>query len=411
LLWQEYKSQHPSGIQYSQFCVHYKSWLEQRDPVMRQHNVPGEKLFVDYAGQTVAVTDRLSGQPRQAQVFVAVLGASNYTYVEATWTQQLPDWLMSHVRAFEFFGGCAQILVPDNLKSAVSKACYYEPELNPSYAELAHHYQVAVIPARARKPKDKAKAEVGVQIAERWLLARLRDQVFFSLTELNQALCPLLQQLNQQPFQKQPGCRQQRFESDERDQLKPLPGKAYQYAQWRKVRVNRDYHVELEQSYYSVPYTLLGKQIEARLSVQTVELFYRGQRLASHVRLPPGGISTTDAHRPAHHRQYAQATPEQLLHWAQQTGPYTAQLVHQMLLAATHLQQGCRTGAGLQKLVNNYGVVRFEAAAQRALTLGTYSYQSLASILAHGLDQQPLPNATDITLPEHDNVRGATYYH
>lgn len=411
LLWQEYKIQHPNGIHYSQFCVHYRRWLAQQDPVMRQHHVAGEKLFVDYAGQTVSITDRDSGQVRQAQIFVAVLGASNYTYVEATESQQLPDWLMSHVRAFEFLGGCPEIVVPDNLKSAVSKACYYEPELNPSYAELARHYQVAVIPTRARKPRDKAKVEVGVQIAERWLLARLRDEVFFSLADLNQALRPLLQQLNNQPFQKQPSCRQQCFEQEERQHLKPLPTQAYQYAQWCKVRVGRDYHVALEQSYYSVPHHLIGKPLEARISAQTVELFYQAQRVASHPRLAAAQVSTINDHRPASHRYYADITPQQLHRWAQQIGPATAHLVQQLLFSAAHLQQGCRSGAGLQKLAKTYSPTRLEAAVQRALALGTHRYKSVESILAHGLDQQPLPSSLERALPEHGNVRGSAYYH
>lgn len=411
LLWQEYKSQHPNGIQYSQFCVHYRRWLEQLDPVMRQHHTPGEKLFVDYAGQTVAITDPESGQTQSAQIFVAVLGASNYTYVEATWSQQLSDWLMSHVRTFEFLGGCPESVVPDNLKSAVSQACYYEPELNPSYAELAQHYQIAVLPARSRKPRDKAKVEVGVQIVERQLLAPLRHHTFFSLSELNQSLRPLLTQLNQQPFQQQPGSRQQRFEQEERAQLKPLPARPYQFAQWRKVRVGRDYHVLIEQSYYSVPHALIGKQLEARISEHIVELFHRGQRVASHQRLQPAQVSTVNEHRPPAHQYYADISAEQLLHWAQQTGAATTELVQQVLFSGTHLQQGCRVGAGLQRLAKHYGPTRLEAAAQRALRLGTHSYKSIESILAHGLDQQPLPTANDLSLPEHSNLRGSAYYH
>ncbi|MGI9309369.1 MAG: IS21 family transposase [Gammaproteobacteria bacterium] len=415
LLWQEYKACHPEGLQYSQFCEHYKAWHRELDVVMRQHHRAGEKLFVDYAGQTMAVIDRSNGELHQAQIFVAVLGASNYTYAEATWSQSLSDWLMSHVRTFAFLGGCPEIVVPDNLKSAVNKPCRYEPELNPSYQELAAHYQIAVIPARVAKPRDKAKVELGVQIVERWLLARLRDQRFFSLSELNQALAVQLEALNAQAFQKLPGSRRTLFEQLERPVLKALPAQPYQFGEWRKVRVSPDYHVEAQQCYYSVPYTLSRKQLDLRLSAQTVELFYRGQRVASHVRsVQPGKFVTVTAHMAPQHRHYAEWTPQRLLDWAQQIGPQTAALVAAMLTSRAHVQQGFRAAMGLRRLGKSYGPARLEAAAARALAIDAPSYKSLESILKHGLDQQALTpegEAESMTVSTHTNLRGARYYH
>ena len=237
LLWQEYRLSQPQGFQYSWFCEHYRAWQGKLDVVMRQEHRVGEKLFVDYAGQTVPVIDRHSGEIRQAQVFVAVLGASSYTFAEATWSQQLPDWLGSHTRCFAFLGGVPEIVVPDNLRSAVSKAHRYEPDINPSYRDLAEHYGVAVVPARARKPRDKAKAEVGVQVVERWILAALRNRQFFSLDELNSAISVLLERLNRRPFRKLPGSRHSAFEALDRLALRPLPVQPYVYAEWKKARV------------------------------------------------------------------------------------------------------------------------------------------------------------------------------
>jgi transposase len=284
LLWHEYRAAHPQGYGYSWFCEHYGAWAGKLDVVMRQPHRAGEKLFVDYAGHTAEVVDRHTGEVRQAQVFVAVLGASSYTYAEATWTQQLPDWIGSHVRTFGFLGGVPELVVPDNLRSAVTKAHRYEPDLNPTYAEMADHYAVAVLPARARRPRDKAKAEVAVQVVERWILAALRHRTFFSLEELNREIAHLLERLNARPFKKLPGSRREVFETLDRPALRPLPVEPYTFAQWKKVTVNIDYHVEVEGHYYSVPYALVRRGLEIRYSERTVECFHRGQRVASHVR-------------------------------------------------------------------------------------------------------------------------------
>ena len=413
LLWHEYKAEHPEGIQYSRFCDHYRAWTQHLDVVMRQHHRAGEKLFVDYAGHTVPVINRETGELREAQIFVAVLGASNYTFAEATWTQSLPDWCASHVRALQFLGAAPELLVPDNLRSAVTKPHRYEPDTNPTYQDLAEHYSMAILPARVRRPRDKAKVEVGVQLVERWILAALRHRTFFSLAELNAAIEPLLKQLNNRPFNKLPGSRRSVFESLERPALKPLPAEPYVYAEWKKVRVHIDYHVEIDRHYYSVPYTLVGKQLHARFSANTVECFHRGARVASHIRsYLPGRHTTLAEHMPEKHRRSAQWSPERFIQWAQKTGPATAQLITHVLGARRHPEQSYRSCLGILRLGKSYGDTRLEAACQRALTLGTYAVRSIESILKHRLDEQPLSEPQERPLPlDHDNIRGPSYYH
>jgi transposase len=413
LLWHEYKVAYPEGYQYSWFCDQYRAWAAKLDVVMRQEHRAGEKLFVDYAGQTAEVVDRRTGEIRQTQIFVAVLGASNYTYAEATWTQQLPDWIGSHVRAFSFFGGTSELLVPDNLRSGVSKAHRYEPDLNPTYMDLASHYGVAVLPARVRKPRDKAKAEAGVLLVERWILAMLRNRTFFSLQELNREIARLLGRLNTRPFKKLPGSRRELFEQIDRPALRPLPAQPYELAEWKKVRVNIDYHVEVDAHDYSVPYQLVRKSLEARFTERTVECFHKGQRVASHPRSRLKGRHTTvPEHMPASHRSYAEWTPQRLVRWAAKTGAATASVVQSILERRAHPQQGFRSALGIMRLGKSFGEERLEAACRRALTLGACSYKSIASILRQGLDRRALPEQQDLDLGiEHANIRGADYYH
>ena len=413
LLWDEYRAEHPLGFAYSWFCQHYRAWAGKLDLVMRQTHRAGEKLFVDYAGQTAEIIERTTGEVRTAQLFVAVLGASSYTYAEATWTQGLSDWIGAHTRAFAFFGGVSEIVVPDNLRSGVSRACRYEPDINPTYAELARHYGVAVVPARVRKPRDKAKAESGVQVVERWILAALRHRTFFSLAELNAAIAQLLTRLNARPFKKLPGSRRTAFEQIDQPALRPLPVAPYVYATWKKVRVHIDYHVELDGHYYSVPYALVKQQLEARLSERTVEVFHKGQRVASHVRSPlKGRHTTTPEHMPKAHREYAAWTPQRLVHWAEQSGPATAGVIGHILAHRPHPQQGFRSCLGILRLGERYGTDRLEAACRRALRLNACRYKSIASILERGLDRQPLPEPQELNLPAaHDHVRGPGYYH
>ncbi len=412
LLWQEYKECHPDGFRYSWFCHNYRAWAGTVDPVMRQTHLAGEKLFVDYAGQTMPVTDPRTGEISEAEIFVATLGASNYSYAEATWTQGLPDWIGSHVHAFSFIGLVPEIIVPDNLKSAVTHPHLYEPDLNVTYLKMAEHFGVAVIPARSRKPRDKAKVESGVLVVERWILAKLRNRTFFSLAELNQAIAELLVELNRRPFQKLPGCRREAFEQVDRPAMRPLPVEPYEYAEWGKVRVHIDYHVAVDEHYYSVPYQLVGQQLDFRLTLRIVECFHKNNRVASHPRSFEKGRHTTNpAHMPKAHREHAAWTPQRLVRWASQTGSATAAVVETIMANRPHPQQGFRACLGIMRLGKTYGNDRLEAACWRAMALDACGYRHIQSILKHDLDRRPLPQRTPPgPRIEHDNVRGPSYY-
>ena len=413
LLWEEYRAAHPDdGYGYTQFCFHYQEWQSHLKLVMRQTHRAGEKLFIDYAGPTVPIVNAVTGEEREAQIFVAVLGASNYTYAEATWTQGLADWIGSHTRAFTFLGGVPALVVPDNLLSAVSKACRYEPLLNTSYYQMLAHYGTAALPARPYKPRDKAKVEVAVQVVERWILARLRKQTFFSLFDLNLAIRELLTALNQRPFKKLPGSRRTQFEALDQPALRPLPTQAYEYAEWRKARVSLDYHVEVDKHYYSVPHSLLRQQLDVRLTEKTIELFQRGQRVAVHVRSRRQGSHSTNAeHMPKAHRAHLEWTPGRLLNWAVEVGPHTRDLVKHLLWNRPHPEMGYRSCLGLLNLAKRFGRERLEAACQRALQLGSPNRRSVVSMLEQGLDQLPLPDtAPTQPLLIHENIRGPGYY-
>ncbi len=413
LLWQEYKAQHSDGFQYSRFCDLHRDFTGTLSVSMRQTHLAGEKLFVDYAGPTLDIVDRTTGEIHSAQVFVAVLGASNYAFAEATLTQGLSDWIGSHIRAFEFIGGVPEIVVPDNLKSGVTKPCRYDPDINPSYAELARHYGIAVIPARVRKPKDKAKAEGGVQLVERWIMAVLRNRTFFSLCEANAAIKELLIKLNNHPFQKLPGCRRSQFETLDQPALKALPATAYEYAEWKLVRVGIDYHVEVDGHYYSVPYQLRKEQLDTRMTSQIVECFHKGKRVASHVRSHEQGRATTiPEHMPKAHRDYAEWTPERFIKWGRNIGEYTAIAANLIMSKRRHPQLGFRACMGLMSLAKKYGNERLEAACKRAIITNCVSYKSIKSILTTGLDKQALPEIQQSQdMPEHSNIRGSGYFH
>lgn len=416
LLWEEYAAQYPQQhYSYSRFTELYQNYRRRLRVTLRQTHRAGEKMFVDYAGPTLDIIDRETGEVRSAQIFVAVLGASNYTYVEATWTQSLPDWCGSHVRAFAFFGGVPEIVVPDNLKAAVTQAARYEPVLNRTYSEMLGHYGTAAVPARPYKPRDKAKAEVGVQIVERWLLARLRQRQFFSLAELNQALRPLLDVLNDKPFKKLPGSRRSQFEALEQPALKALPATRYEYAQWfPNRRVAPDAHVEVEKHCYSVPHTLVGQVVDVRVTVAGVELFHQHQRVAVHVRSEKsGGFTTLPAHLPTAQQLWVQTwNPGRFLTWAVQIGAHTRTVVQAILASRTVPQQAYRSCFGLLSLAKTYSPTRLEAACERALVLGFPTRKSVLSILQKGLETAPLPTpSTALTpLPSHANIRGAAYY-
>jgi transposase len=412
LLWEEYHARHPTGYAYSRFCDLYREFTSAADPRMHQDHKAGEKLFVDYAGQTMPVVDTATGEIRQAQIFVATLGASDFTFTEATWSQSLEDWIGSHVRAFAYLGGVPAIVVPDNLKSGVKSPCYYDPDINPTYQEMAEHYGVAVIPARVRKPRDKAKVENHVQSVERRVLAPLRDRRFLSLSDLNAAIAERLDQLNDRPFQKMAGTRRQLFQEIDAPALRSLPETTYVYARWTKARVNIDYHIAVEDAFYSVPYTLIKKQVDVRITSRIVEVLYDGKRVASHPRsFRAGKYSTVDEHMPKAHQAYVQWDPQRLIRWAGQTGPATASLVAQMLERFVHPQQGFRACLGLIRLDKVYGSQRLEAACIKALAAGAISYRSVHSILRNKLDTLPQnQEQMELSLPEHPNIRGANYY-
>lgn len=417
LLWEEYAEAHPDGhYSYSRFTVLYRQWRDKQQLSMRQVHRAGEKLFVDYCGPTLTVVNPSTGEARTAQVFVAVLGASSYTYAEATWSQSLPDWIGSQVRAFGFFGGTPQVVVPDNLKSAVTKACRYDPDLNPAYQQMAAHYDVAVIPARPYKPKDKSKAEVGVQVVERWIMMRLRKQTFFTLAALNHAIHFLLDDLNRRPFKKRPGSRLSQFEQLDKPALKPLPDSAYQYRDIKKARVHLDYHVEYDQHFYSVPYQLVKQAVMVHAGQTTVAIWHQGKQVALHPRsYHKGGHSTDPNHMAKAHRKHQQWSPQRFLKWAADIGPYTVTVVEHQLASRRHPEHGYRACLGLLSLAKKYGQQRLEAACERAQRIHAMTYKSINSILSKSLDKVPLEpgDADDQTaLPlEHDNVRGARYYH
>jgi transposase len=413
LLWEEYRSAYPEGYGYSRFCDLYRDWRGQLSPTMRQSHVAGEKLFVDYAGDTVEVIDGATGEIRGAQIFVATLGASSLTYAEATWTQTLPDWIGSHTRAFGFLGGVPRQVVPDNLKSGVVKACLYDPEINRTYADMASHYGIAIMPARPRKPRDKAKVEVGVQVVQRWVLARLRNRRFFSLAELNQAIRELLHALNARQTRHLGASRRQLFEAIDQPALASLPTEPYQYAEWKKRRAGLDYHVEVDKHYYSVPRALAKQKLWARLADRTVEVFHKGKRVAAHMRGPANRRHTTiTEHMPSSHRRHAGWTHERIRRDAAANGSNAKILIDVILRGKPHPEQGFRSCIGILRLAKTHGVDRLEAACGRALEIGATSYSSVASILKNNLDRRkPRQSATSGPAIDHPNIRGPQYFH
>lgn len=415
MLWDEYRQQHPNGYCYSRFCVQYRQWKQTRDLVMRQDHRAGEKLFVDWAGDTIPIYDRAGGPVVKASLFVAALGASSYTYAELSATQQLNDWIGAHIHALEFLQGVPDLVVPDNTKTGVTRSCRYDPDLNPTYQELALHYGFGVVPARPYKPKDKAVVEAAVQVSQRWIVAALRHRQFFSVQEGNQAVRELLDKLNQRPFRKREGSRASVFAAVDQPALKPLPAERYDMSQWAKAKVNIDYHIAFDGNFYSVPYKLVGKEVEVRSTPLTVEIFLKRERVASHTRMHgENHASTRNEHRPKPHQAYLEWTPQRLVEWAAKVGPKTSSLVEQILTSYPHPQMGFRSCLGVMRLAKQYTPARMEAAAERALATGTCRYRSVKSILANGLDQQPLPGTesapTPSSAPHHDNLRGAEYF-
>ena len=413
LLWEEYTAQYPNRCySYSQYCDRYRHWLKQQKRSMRQPHKAGEKCFVDYCGPTVPIINPQTGEVRTAQVFVAVLGASNYTYAEATWSQGLRDWLSSHVRTFEYFGGLPEMVVPDNLRSGVSKACRYDPELNPSYQQLAEHYQVAILPARPYKPKDKSKAEVGVQIVERWILARLRHHTFFTLAEANQCIRSLLGELNSRPFRRLPGNRLTAFETLDQPALRPLPKQPYEYVEIRRCRVNIDYHIEFEQHHYSVPHQYVGEQVEVQASDHLVQIYFRQRQVASHPRRHRPGTTTEAGHMPTRHRKHQQWTPGRLKNWARDIGPDTLTWVSDRLAEREHPEQAYRVCLGLLNLTREYPSQRLNAGCRIANREALNRLKHIKAILRSNRDKLPEQLPLNAELPQHhENIRGPKSFH
>lgn len=414
LLWEEYKQAHGNaGYQYSQYCSYYRQWKSKQKRSMRQVHKAGEKLFVDYSGATVAIINPDTGEVRDTQIFVATLGASNYTFAHASWSQKKGDWIESHVKAFEFFGGVPDIIVPDQLRSAVSRPCRYEPVINVSYQHMASHYKTVIIPARPLKPKDKAKAENAVLIVQRWILARLRHQTFFTLASLNGAISTLLEQLNQRPFKKLPGSRASQIELLDKPALRALPSRRYEFIEFKLVRINIDYHFEFDKHCYSVPHHLVKHQVEMQATNETIAVFFKGQQVARHIRsLRQGGFTTDAHHMPEAHQKHQQWTPERLTQWGAKIGPFTEQMVQCQLHQKRHPEQAYRSCLGLLNLSKKYTAQRLEAACKRALHINAPRLKSVKSILLKQLDQLPLPQDSDQpNTATHNNVRGSEYYH
>jgi len=412
ILWEEYRDTHPDGYGYSRFCDLFREFERRLSPVMRQHHAAGDKLFVDYSGKKASIADPATGEVREAEIFVGVLGASSYTYAEATFTQALPDWTGAHVRMFRFFGGVPRLLVPDNLKSGVHKASFYDPEINRSYARMAAHYSTGILPARPYKPRDKAKVEAGVRFAQGYILGRLRHLTFFSLAECNSAIGEALERMNGQPMRRLGVSRRQLFETIERPALRPLPEADWEYAEWRRARVSLDYHVEFDGFYYSVPHALLRAEVDICAMAHTVEIFHRGQRVGAHMRRYGGPRHGTDPdHMPSSHRRYAEWSPERFRRWARSIGPETEGLVIAVLANRPHPEQGFRTCLGILRLYRGFTPQRAEAVSARAVEIGAFNCRSIASILANNLDkagtrQSPQQPA----LFDHPNIRGPRYF-
>jgi transposase len=412
ILWEEYRAAHPGGYGYSRFCDLFRGFERRLTPVMRQHHVAGDKVFVDYSGKRIAIVNPATGEIREAEIFVGVLGASNLTYAEATWTQKLADWTGSHVRMFRFFGGTPRLLVPDNLKSGVNKASFYDPEINRTYGALASHYGVGVLPARPRKPRDKAKVEAGVRFAQAYILGRLRRQTFFSLAECNAAIATAMQAMNDRPMRKLGISRRELFEKIERDALCPLPDADWEFAEWRRARVNIDYHVEIEGFFYSVPHALIHAEVDLRVTARMIEMFYRGRRVAVHERRYGGPRHGTDPeHMPSSHRRYADWTPDRFRRWGARIGPNTEGLVAAVLASRRHPEQAFRTCLGMLKLYRAVDPVRAEAVSARALEIGALSCRGVASLLTRKSNATGARDGATTTLFDHANLRGPGYFH
>jgi transposase len=413
VLWEEHRAECPDGHGYSRYCELYAEWRKRQSPIMRQTHVAGDKLFVDWAGDTVDIIDAQTGEVHAAHLFVAVLGASSFTFAQARWTETLPDWIGAHVAALDFLGGVPKAVVPDNLKAGITKPSRYEPGINRTYQDLGDHYGFVVLPARVRKPRDKAKVEAAVGIVQRYVLGRLRNRRFFSLDELNAAVRECVTSINAKVMKRLGQSRNDLFGSLDQPVLRALPAERYTYAEWKRCTVAPDYHVEVDDHYYSAPYRLLRETVDARFTGSTVELFHKGQRIAVHVRSRVANKhSTTPEHMPSSHRRYAEWTPARMLREAAKIGPATVALCEAIMKAKQHPEQGFRSCLGILRLVKSYGAPRVEAAARRGNDIGATTYGSIRSILEKGLDRAFAEPASPEAPPiRHANIRGPDTYH
>ena len=413
LLWEEYAKDNLLAYKYTSFCVKYREWAMGLKRSMRQTHIAGEKLFIDYAGQTVPIVDATTGEITRAQIFVAAFGASNYTYACATARQTTADWIGAQIQALEFFGGVPRLIVPDQTRSLIKNPHSYDPQPNRLYDEFATHYGCALLAARPGHPRDKPKVENAVLVVERWILARLRNRKFFSLAELNRAIALLLVDLNQRAFKKLPGCRRSAFEQLDLPALQPLPATRFEIFRWKSAKVNIDYHVEFEGHYYSVPHALVRTSVELRVTATLVECFSSNQRVACHpLSHQRGRHTTTPEHMPASHRAHLEWTPQKLIDWGLRIGVSTAAVVTWQLEHRPHPEQGYRACLGMQRLAREYTPPRLEAACTRAMAIRSPNLKSVTNILKSGLDrQQSLPTTTPGALPVHENIRGPDYFH
>lgn len=413
LLWEEYRLANPDdALSMSRFNELYNEYVGKLDITMRQPHRAGQCAFVDFAGSTIPWTDPNTGEEHHAQIFVGVLGCSNYTFMYAVASQSTADWVEAHNEMFRFFGGAPQIVVSDNLKAAVIRPGR-EPVHNRVYVDLLRHYSAYPLAARVYRPRDKAKAEVSVQFGQRWGIACLRHVKFFGLAEINAAIAALMPRLNAKPFRRLPGCRSSRFEEFDKSALKPLPNQPFEYGEWTGTqKVGLDYHVYVDKHYYSVPYVLVHERVEARVTNRTVDIFYKNKRVASHIRSNVvGGQTTLREHRSPEHAHYADRSPERFLEWAQKIGAAAAAAVQHQFDSRPHALLGMQACSSLQKLAKDYGTERFEAACRRAQAIGSLTVKSIRSILQRKLTELPEPEAPlQVSLPLHHNVRGPSYY-
>ena len=410
ILWEEYRAVHPDGYGFSRFCDLFRGFERRLTPTMRQVHIAGDKVFVDYSGKKLPIVDRKTGEIREAEIFVGVLGASSYTFAEATWTQTLPDWIGSHVRMFAFFGGVPRLIVPDNLKSGVNKASFYDPEINRSYGTMAAYYGIGVLPARPKRPKDKPKVEAGVRFAQSCILGRMRNQTFFSLEEANAAIRGAVERINTHVMKRLGQTRQEIFETMERPALAALPAEDYEYAEWKLARVSTDYHVEFEHYFYSVPHTLIRQQVDVRATSRTIEVFFKGKRIATHQRRYGGSRYGTDPdHMPSSHRRYAEWSPARFQRWGASIGPQTEGLIIAILANRPHPEQGFRTCLGVLKLYQTIPTVQAEAVSARAVEIGGLTCKSISALIStYKAPRHPAPPAA---VGEHANLRGKAYFH